>query len=52
MKIWGDDLLQEGGSTELSQSNFPIWGEIVNLGTAKTAKHEGERTSTVRRAEG
>ena len=47
----GEDLLKLAGNVELSQSNLPSWGEIVNLGTASTAKDVGDRISTVRRAE-
>ena len=47
----GEDFLQLAGNMELSQSNLPGCGEMVNLGTASTAKEVAERISTVRRAE-
>ena len=51
MCIRGEDFLQLAGNMELSQSNLPGCGEMVNLGTASTAKEVAERISTVRRAE-
>ena len=50
ISIRGEDLTQLAGSMELSQSNLPSWGDIVNLGTASTAKDVGDRDSTVLKA--
>ena len=40
-----------GGSIELTQSNFPCWGDMVKRGTASTANENGDSFSTERSAE-